>query len=192
MAYRSLSLAGREAVPYGSRDPSRPECAPLLPLRGRARGSSPPACITSPPYGVLVMQCRFASHAPGRAGRPCLRLTNPLPGRFALRGGAAPPDALGSVGAATRLAAAYGHRLPRARLVPLGRERRRGQRAAWRLPRRDAAATGRGAMAAKYKTRPYTRSGGEGSIPRGHRKRAKRVTWARRRVAQLEARRGRV
>jgi hypothetical protein len=120
------------------------------------------------------------------------RLTHPLPGRFALGAGKKlPPASLGSVGAATRLDAAHVNRLPLARLGPLGRAHRRVLRAAWRLPRRDAAAPHQlAALAEKYKTRAYTQSGGEGSIPRGHRHRAKRETWAQRRVAQLEARRG--
>jgi hypothetical protein len=110
------------------------------------------------------------------------------------------PGALAGVGAGTPLAMAYGRRLPRPFSSRLGRERRTGLRDAGRLPHASGAApsssaltvpSGFGCRSHAYKTACYKFCGGEGSIPRDHTESStKRETRVRRRVEQLEARRG--
>jgi hypothetical protein len=130
-ADRSLSPAGRRVTPWGASAPLRPKYAPLLPLRGWARASTPIARITSP---CGACHAGPLARASGRAGRPCLATVQALAQPRSGGGGAAPPVELGSVGAATGLDAPYVRRLPLSGFVPLGRERHPGQRAAWRSP----------------------------------------------------------
>ncbi len=92
--------------------------APFCRCAAGQGGARPTACITSP--SVLVMQARFAYPAPGCAGRAGLATLRPPCPAALRRGGAMPPNSLGSVGAATGLAAPYGHRLPRPALSRWG------------------------------------------------------------------------
>jgi len=92
------------------------------------------------PFGSLSCSAAALHTLPDGLDARVSDRPTPCPAASLSGGGASPPVNLGSVGAATRLAAAYGRRLPLARLVPLGRELRRGPRAAWRLPHRFAAA----------------------------------------------------
>ncbi len=67
-----------------------PNTRPLLPLLGRARGSSPPACITSPPLGCLSCSAAARHALSDGLDARVFRLTNPLPGRYAFGAGLRP------------------------------------------------------------------------------------------------------
>lgn len=168
--------------------------APLLPLRGRARGYTPSAHITSP-LGARHVGPMAPAH--GRAGRPGLATVKPLARPLCVGGGALPPADLARVGAGTPLDRAYGHRLPRPVSSRVGRELRPGLRGAGRLPHCYAVAPHARARACKP-----VRSGGAhiklGAIgvveeraqyPAATTQSTKRETRVRRRVAQREARR---
>ena len=146
--------------------------APLMPLRGRARGYTPSAHITSP-LGARHVGPMAPAH--GRAGRPGLATVKPLARPLCVGGGALPPADLARVGAGTPLDRAYGHRLPRPVSSRVGRELRPGLRGAGRLPHCCAVAPHARSRACQpvrlrsaYKTWCYRCCGGEGSIPRGH------------------------
>lgn len=161
---RCAAGQGRRHLPLASQAPLRRACH-AVPLRGtRSRTGWTPVSSTD--------------HA----------LARPLCSRGR---GILPPDALGSVGAATRLAAAYGPRLPEPGSSRWGGSvagccappgacpaamRRLGP--AWRPRNIKVGATPAVEERAKH--------------PAATERRAKRETRALRRVAQLEARRGRV
>lgn len=175
LADRSLSPAGRGAASWGASAPLRPQYAPLVPLRGRARGSTPSTRITSP-----CGSCHAgpAAHAHGRAGRPGLATVQPLARPLCVRGrGGRPRMNLSDVGVGPRLERAQVPRLPdRSRPAWGGSvERDCAARAACPAATRRSPTDTFGVSLAGPRPRgrhikrtAIGQRGGEGSIPRDH------------------------